>query len=264
VLYQNKGANFSLKIVKQFLWLIPFLTTIPLPLNLSMEPEDFGRALAYAPLVGLLLGGILAGCFCLLRLLFPPLISALFLFIIYITLTGGLHLDGLGDTADGLFSNRPKERILEIMKDSRVGTNAVLAIVLAILSDVLLIAQIPSQAFQLIILMPVAGRMALPLAAGIEKYARQDGLGHFCISFCGNREIIIGTVITGIIFFITLGGKGLLLVFLVAIFTLATVKFFAHKIDGITGDILGAVCELAQICYLVLVYLFFFRFRNPL
>jgi hypothetical protein len=84
---------------------------------------------------------------------------------------GGMHFDGLGDTADGLFSHRPKERILEIMKDSRVGTNAVLAMVLAIVSDVFLIAQIP---------------------AGAEKYARQDGLAHSFVDCCGNLEIVKG------------------------------------------------------------------------
>jgi adenosylcobinamide-GDP ribazoletransferase len=248
-----------LRIIKQVLWLIQFLTSIPLNLTISMEPEDFGRSLAYAPLIGLLVGGILAASFYLLHLLFPATMASLFLCIIYVFLTGGLHLDGLGDTADGLFSHRPKERILEIMKDSRVGTNAVLAIVLALLSYIFLIAQFPSTSLGLILLMPVIGRLALPLAAGLEKYARPDGLGRHFINFCGPKEIVIGTLITAILFWGVLGCKGLLILFLIEIVITLIVKFFSAKINGITGDILGAVCELAQLCYLILAYLFYLR-----
>jgi adenosylcobinamide-GDP ribazoletransferase len=252
-------ANSVLRLIKQILWLIQFLTTIPLKLTISMEPEDFGRSLAYAPLIGLLLGGILAASFYILRFLFPIMISSLFLCIIYVFLTGGLHLDGLGDTADGLFSHRPKERILEIMKDSRVGTNAVLAVIFVILSYIFLIMQIPTKALGLIVLMPVIGRMALPLAAGLEKYARQNGLGLHFINFCGPKEIIIGLTITSAISFLILGIKGLLIVLSIGILISFITKLLAAKIDGITGDILGAVCELAQLFYLVLIYLIYLR-----
>ncbi|HBE76853.1 MAG TPA: adenosylcobinamide-GDP ribazoletransferase [Firmicutes bacterium] len=248
-----------MRIIKQILWLVQFLTTIPLGLTISMEPEDLGRSLAYAPLIGLLLGGILAGSLYLLRLLFPAMISSLFLCMIYVFLTGGLHLDGLGDTADGLFSHRPKERILEIMKDSRVGTNAVLAIILIVLGYVFLFMEIPTKALGLIVLMPVIGRMALPLGAGLEKYARQNGLGLHFINFCGLKEILIGIAITSILFILILGIKGLLIVFLVGILISLIIKFFAAKIDGITGDILGAVCELAQLLYLIVGYLIYLR-----
>ncbi len=248
-----------MRIVKQILWLIQFLTTLPLRLNISMEPEDFGRSLAYAPLIGLLLGVILAGCLYLLRLLFPALISSLFLCVIYVFLTGGLHLDGLGDTADGLFSHRSKERILEIMKDSRVGTNAVLALILVILSYIFFIIEIPTKSLGIIVFMPVIGRMALPLGAGLEKYARQNGLGLHFINFCGSKEIFIGLFITGILSILILGIKGILIVFLICIIIFLIVKFFAAKINGVTGDILGAVCELAQLFYLIAVYLIYLR-----
>ena len=191
------------------------------------------------------------------RLHFPAIITGLFICIIYVLLTGGLHLDGLGDTADGIFSYRPKERILEIMKDSRVGTNAVLVIVLVVLGYIFFIAQVPLKACRLLLLMPVIGRMALPLAAGVEKYARPDGLGRHFIDFCGPKEIFIGVIISSILSFAILGLKGLLILILTGCFSLFMVKFFAKKIDGITGDILGAVCELAQLCYFILAYLFY-------
>ena len=248
-----------MRIVKQIVWLIQFLTTIPLRTTISMEPEDYGRSLAYAPLIGLLLGGILAGCLYLLRLLFPALISSLFLWVIYIFLTGGLHLDGLGDTADGLFSHRSKERILEIMKDSRVGTNAVLALILVILSYIFLVMQIPTKFLGIIVFMPVIGRMALPLGAGLEKYARREGLGLHFINFCGSKEILIGLSITAILSVLILGIKGILILWIVGIILFLMIKFFAAKIEGITGDILGAVCELAQLVYLIAAYLIYLR-----
>lgn len=106
-----------MKAFRRLILMIQFLTTIPVPINLDVSEEDFGKGLLFAPLVGLLIGGIIAGSFLLLGTIFPPTITAVFIIILYIVLTGGIHLDGLGDTSDGIFSNRPKERMLEIMRE---------------------------------------------------------------------------------------------------------------------------------------------------
>jgi adenosylcobinamide-GDP ribazoletransferase len=127
--------------IRRFILMMQFMTALPVKVNTETGREDFGKGLALAPLVGLVLGALLvAGLNYLLPLLFPPLVTAVLTVSVYILLTGGLHMDGLGDTADGVFSNRPAERALEIMKDSRVGTNAVIALILVILADISLIA----------------------------------------------------------------------------------------------------------------------------
>jgi len=237
--------------------MIQFLTAIPVPLNLDVNNEDFGKGLVFAPVVGMILGGILAFAYYVLGFAFPNYINGAAVVIIYIMLTGGLHLDGFGDTFDGLFSNRPKERKLEIMRDSRVGTNAVLAVYSILTIDILMLTAIgDNNALPVIILMPVAGRIGSLVSAGVSTYARStEGLGKSFIDYCGLREILTGLLISVPLFWIAGGLKYLLLLPLPVISAIIIVKFFSRKIGGATGDILGAVCELNQTVFLIGAYL---------
>jgi adenosylcobinamide-GDP ribazoletransferase len=184
----------------------------------------------------------------------------------YILLTGGLHLDGLGDTFDGLFSNRPKERRLAIMRDSRVGTNAVLALVSVILCDYSVFAYcFAALGFEktapLLLLFPVAGRIGSLVAAGGARYAGdRAGMGKSFIGACGRKEGLLGApgyvvcVFAGCapfgVFFsvrpLVFGLCGLA-VSVVPILSARLLRHvFEQKIDGLTGDVLGAICELNQ------------------
>lgn len=167
-------------------------------------------------------------------------------------------MDGLGDTFDGLFSNRSKENMLEIMRDSRVGTNAVIAIASVILLYFTLLIEIKQEYLAVVlVLMPVAGRIGSLIGAGVSTYARSgEGLGKSFIEYCGIKEIIAGIVIYEAAFFIVLGLSGLVISVFPLLFSYLTVKFFSSKIGGATGDILGAVCELNQIFFLITVYVF--------
>lgn len=247
-----------MKYFKRFILMIQFLTRIPLPVNLNVTAEDFGKGLIFAPLVGLIIGGVLAGAYYILSLVFPSYVTAVIIIIIYILLTGGLHLDGVGDTFDGLFSNRPKERILEIMRDSRVGTNAVLAIVSVLALNVTLIAAMDKDfVIYALILMPAAGRIGSLISSGVSSYARSgEGLGKSFIDFCGMREIIIGVVLYLAVFFAVGGRTALFLSILSMISAFLLTKFFTRKIGGATGDILGAVCELNQVLFLAAALIF--------
>lgn len=242
--------------LKRFVLMIQFLTTIPLGIQLKVTNEDFGRGLVFAPLVGLILGGILTGAHYILGLLFPTLVTSVLVMIIYILLTGGLHLDGLGDTFDGLFSNRSRERMLEIMRDSRVGTNAVLAIVSVLFLNVSLLSGLkPSFAGSAVLLMPVAGRIGSLVGAGCSTYARSgEGLGKSFIDICGFREVLAGLVPYLAVFYIFTGWKGVLTAWIPVLGALVTVRLFSRKIGGATGDVLGAVCELNQTIFLAAIF----------
>lgn len=241
--------------IKRFLLIIQFLTTIPCARNLGMKQEDFGEGLVFAPLVGLILGGILGLCYYGLGFIFPKIVVSAFIMIIYIILTGGLHIDGLGDSFDGLFSNRPKEKILEIMRDSRVGVNAVLAIFCVLLLDILFLSELDAHVFKVLLLLPVAGRIGLPIGAGFSVNARDDGLGKCFIEFCGMKEMAAATVLYLLIFVAIAGLKGLLPALVPLVTSVLFVKFLSRKIGGATGDILGAVCELNQLVFLCMAYL---------
>ena len=242
--------------LRRFILMLQFLTAIPIKINIKAEREDFGKGLAVAPVVGLVIGALLAGSSYLLGLLFPSTVTAVFTVAIYIALTGGLHLDGLGDTADGLFSNRPKERILEIMKDSRVGTNAVLAVVMVLLLNTALIASFDSHLYTVLLLLPVAGRIGSLIGSGTSRYAgTSDGPGRWCVECCGRNDIIIGLIIYFIIFAATAGVYGLLAAVIPPVSAFLLAKFLDRKLGGVTGDILGAVCELNQVVFLIAAFL---------
>jgi adenosylcobinamide-GDP ribazoletransferase len=244
-------------IIKRFLLMIQFLTRIPLPINLDVKEEDFGKGLVFAPLIGLILGGCLAAGYYVLSTIFPSLVTAIGVVVIYIILTSGLHIDGLGDTFDGLFSNRSKEKILEIMRDSRVGTNAVLAIVCLLLTNIGMLSAFDSQHMaKVLILMPVAGRIGSLIGSGISTYARKgEGLGKSFIDYCGYREIALGLPIYFIIFYAVWGVTGLAAAVISTATAVMLTWIFSRKIGGATGDILGAVCELNQTLFLISIYI---------
>ncbi|NLP14375.1 MAG: adenosylcobinamide-GDP ribazoletransferase [Clostridium sp.] len=245
--------------IKRFILMIQFLTTIPIPYKIDCDEEDCGKGLAFAPVIGLLLGGMLTAFFFILKLFFSLGVISAFMLVIYILLTGGLHLDGLGDTFDGLFSNRPKERMLEIMRDSRIGTNALLGVVCIILLDYSLLNALPEAFFpRVILLFPVAGRVGTLIGAGLSVYAREgEGLGKSFVHYCTIKEVFIGILIYFPFFFLVLGIDGLLVAFLTLLTALIIVKFFSRKVNGVTGDILGAVCELNQTVFLIIICLYF-------
>lgn len=246
-----------MKVFKRFILMLQFLTAIPLPVTLEADNEEFGKGLILAPVVGAVLGGLLAAAGWLLGFIFPLYIICVFIIVLYMLLTGGLHLDGLGDTFDGLFSNRSKERMLEIMRDSRVGTNAVLAISCVLLLNVVLLSGFAgAEFFRILFLMPVAGRIGSLVSAGVSTYARSgEGLGKSFIDYCGRREILIGVTMALVLFFAVKGGLGLILALFSVLTAFLFVKFFSRKIGGATGDILGAVCELNQTAFLIFAFI---------
>lgn len=240
--------------IKRFVLMLQFFTRIPIKLRFSSDNEDFGKGLIFAPAVGVLIGALLAFAAYLLLFAYSQVVVAAIVLVLYILLTGGLHFDGLGDTFDGIFSNRSKERILEIMRDSRVGTNAVLAVAGVLLLDYAALSQISSAYFlRIIMLMPFAGRVGSLVGAAVSEYARSgEGLGKSFIDYCGKKELIVGLIIYCLIGLLTFDCKLWILLLLPPVSAFLTVKGFSSKIGGATGDILGAVCELNQCIFLIL------------
>jgi len=246
---------------KRFVLMLQFFTGIPIPFDLGAREEDFGKGLVFAPVVGIMLGGIIAGFHFALKLVFPPYAALAITIVLYILLTRGLHLDGLGDTFDGLFSNRPRERMLEIMRDSRVGTNAVLAVISVLLLDIALLGAV-EEAFggksltAALVLMPAAGRTGCLIGAGVSGYARSEGgLGRLFVEHCGLKEVGAGFAAYAVLSFAAAGCAGAAVSFFSAVSAFLAVKFLAGKIGrGVTGDILGAVCEINQVLFLAFYY----------
>ncbi|MEK6568255.1 MAG: adenosylcobinamide-GDP ribazoletransferase [Candidatus Omnitrophota bacterium] len=236
--------------MRYFLIALQFLTRIPVRIKDKIEPRDYGYSMAWFPAVGLILGLLLALVFKLAICWFNPAIAVLLTITAYMFLTGALHVDGLSDTCDGLYGGKgDKVKILEIMKDSRIGTIGALALVLDMAFRFALLYSLPvSRIPASLILMAVLGRWGQVLFSLNAPSARQEGRGgYFSGSLTPGIFGFSSMIMLGIcLFLLKLVSLVLLLVFLILIIRIAK-NYFRRKIGGITGDTIGAVNEITEI-----------------
>ncbi len=225
-----------------------FLTIVPVPGNSGTAEDDLARSVFWFPVVGLLLGAVAAGLAYGLGLVVPPLVVAAITVVVLLSFSGGLHMDGLADTADGFFSSRPRERMLEIMKDSHIGAMGVMAIVCVLLLKFAALASLPAAKFwPAALLMPLAGRSALVMHMGLLPYARPSGLG--AIFYRQNPRwaaFWAGGVLAAVAWGL-LGCCGLSIWVACLATVLVLSAYVYRKIGGATGDTLGAICEVIEI-----------------
>ncbi len=235
--------------IKQLIILIQFMTRIPVFVNVEYDEEKLGKSIKYFPLVGAIIGIFLYGINILAgKITVNRQIAAIIIIIAEIFITGLIHIDGLADTADGLFSYAEKEKILEIMKDSRVGTNGAVALILYFMTKVILLSEIRPE---YIILYPVISRLSTSINAGLGEYARKNGMSNEIIAKNSKKEAGISIIITMILSFIILKVKGLIILIFAILFILLLMKGVKRKIGGITGDTMGASLELTSILVLL-------------
>lgn len=236
--------------MKSLVLMLQFLTKLPINININAEKEDFSKGVIWFPLVGLIIGMLLSGVYFISQLVFSTLLVSVVVVSFEIFITGGLHLDGLADSFDGLYSYREKDRMLEIMKDSRIGANGVLILILNIILKIVLINELEVEyIYFALMLMPVVSRFTVVLLSRFSKYARANGMGGFFIGETSNVQFVTSLLFT--ILFSLIYVKSLLLLLVIAICTFIFRKHVYDKIDGITGDILGAWVEISEIIYLI-------------
>ena len=252
--------------MRSLVLMVQFMTRYPIPGEIEFTAERFVQGMRWMPLVGLLVALPAAGAFFLADLWLGRDLAAMAAVLLLILVTGGLHLDGIADAADGLFSYRSPEQMLAIMRDSTLGTNGVAAVVLAILGKYLLLANIPGQGALLAVLTaPVLGRMALTWHAAVAHYAREErGIGDF-VNQTGQVQAAAATLIScglvgGALVLAGLSIATVLSVTLVAhLAAIALAVLFARyctrRLGGITGDTIGASIELAELlsCFVFLL-----------
>ncbi len=225
-----------------------FLTVFPIPGSWGSAEDDLARSVPWFPVVGLVLGGVAAGVAILVSWVAPPLVCAAGMVVLFLGFSGCLHLDGLADTADGFLSSRPRERILEIMRDSHIGAMGVIAIVATMLLKFAALASLPDEAlWPTALLIPLAGRCAMVVQLALLPYARESGLAGIFFRHRPRLAALWSAVVLGAVAYGVLGGRGL------AIWTAClgvAVVFSAYvyrKIGGATGDTLGAACEIVEV-----------------
>ena len=265
--YENKQKNLKnkngdiMKYIKnffeQFIILIQFMTRIPIPLKISYSEKKFGKSIKFFPLVGLIIGLILYFANFLIivylkNIFYNKTIIAIFLIILEILIVGIIHIDGLADTFDGLFSYAKKEKMLEIMKDSRIGTNGTVVLILYFITKTVLISEIITTNPKYLIIYPIIARLSTPVNAGLSNYARKSGMSNAIISENGIFEAIFSLALSIILVFYIIGIKGIVAISIAFIFIIIFMLNVRKKIDGITGDTMGASLELTSILVLFL------------
>lgn len=249
--------------MKAFITGLQFLTRLRIYREEEWSAERFGRSVVYFPLVGAVIGALLAGSYWLLAVYlpmvhfaFPPHALAAFLVGAHILITGGLHCDGFMDTMDGIFSGRTRERMLEIMKDSRVGANGVTAFVLFILLKWSLLRDVSAARLPAVLfLMPVIGRLVMVIGITSFPYARQDGMGKAFAQYAGKTALAAAGVYTVVL--VSFFGMATLLLCLAAVAAgLGIAVYISRQLGGLTGDTYGAITELTELVVLFLYALF--------
>lgn len=234
-----------------FLIALQFLTIVPVQLKQIPTARQNAQSLLFYPVIGLLIGLILFGLSVALIKL-PAILLASIVLVIWIWLTGGLHLDGLADTADawvGGFGDR--ERTLKIMKDPACGPIGVLSlIIVCLLKFAALYVLIEQHLNAFLILVPMLGRNVALFLFLTTTYVRDKGLGRSMTDFLPKAILWIVFVITlSLLYLFKWHGLVVLISFLPLLFYLRSL--FIKRIGGITGDTIGAGIELSEMNVLV-------------
>jgi len=235
---------------------VGFLTVLPLPAFCQHTEQDLVRSVSLFPVIGLLVGLSSAGLALGLASLFPPLVLAVILVGWLAVVHGGLHLDGVADTADGFLSHHGRDRVLDIMRDSHIGAFGSLAMGGVLALKVAALASLPPAYYlEAVLLAPVLGRCVMVPMLGFLSFARSDGLGLlFLREGPGWRPILESTLAMTILVgtaWLTVGIAGLVAGAVVVMVTALFAYWCRRRIGGITGDTVGAASEIAEMVVLV-------------
>ena len=252
-----------MKILRDLSLAIRFLTVIPiilfLPSNNTNQNEEaleenFANSMAFFPLVGMLIGLLLV----VLRRIFyylpvSSLIGDTLILIVWIWLSGGLHLDGFADSVDGFSGGHDKEEILKIMKDSSTGAKGVVALVSLLLLKFVLLVEMPLFLKDAALFFtPTIGRWSMVIAAFLGKPARlKDSMGKLFVDYVSWREAIFASLTMAVIGILLFKLTFLPLVIIGIGIVLLILKYSQKKIGGISGDILGAINEIVEVFILL-------------
>lgn len=238
--------------MNHFLIALQFLTILPVKLKRAPRDEDFGKSLLYFPLVGIIIGAVLAVCLALLAPL-PVLVKAAVVLCLSVVITGGIHLDGFADTCDGFYASSSKEQTLKIMRDSRIGTMGVIGIFCVLLLKFAVFSSFsPLMLQKMVLAAAVFSRWAVSFACCLSGYVRPEGKAKFFIEHADKKRVLTGGLSALVFLLALIRLKGLVIFILALVPVFLLVRYSEKKIGGLTGDVLGAISETAEISVFLL------------
>jgi adenosylcobinamide-GDP ribazoletransferase len=234
--------------IRRFFIALQFLTRLPVPRALNSSETDVGKAAAFFPLVGVIVGGGAALVFVVLQRVLPLPASVFFAIVFAAFLTNGFHEDGLADTFDGFGGGWTKDRVLEIMRDSRIGTYGTLALIFTIFGKFTFLSSLPpGQIWRWLIVAHTASRWTiLPLCAWLP-YARAEGQGKLVAKQVGALEVVTATATLLVALLLLPWRAALVALLLTSLVTVLSGLYFRTRLEGITGDCLGATNQLTEV-----------------
>ncbi|TCT15519.1 cobalamin-5'-phosphate synthase [Natranaerovirga pectinivora] len=231
--------------MKSFLLMITFLTRIPFPIKFEFNGETFVKGILFFPIIGVIIGALLSPI-ALLSNVLPNTYVNVFIIIGYLIIVGGLHLDGLADVCDGIFSCRKRERVFEIMSDSLIGAFGVISLVLYFLTFFVFL----NPQWQVVLAFPIVGRCVGLITCGLFNYAKNEGMGKAMVDKATLKyalyAFVFGLVSTYLLGWVTLFAYGI-----TVIISLLMVLRINKILGGITGDVIGLILETSQILFLI-------------
>ena len=240
--------------MRYLLFALGFLTSIPARTP-ALQAGDLGRAAIWFPFIGLIIGAILVVAQLIFTRFFAPLLAGALIVVVWIALTGGLHLDGLADCGDGLLAATSRERRLEIMRDPRLGTFGGMVLIMHLLIKTLAVASLAAPIA--LLLAPVLARW-LMLFVAQQPAARPGGLGAAFSAGLANATWI-GAAIIPLLLIVFGAPQSILAAVMAVLVTLGIIGLARSRLGGVTGDVFGMTIEVIE----VVVLLVFCVTRNP-
>ncbi len=238
-----------------FIAALRFLTIIRLGWLRESTADELKRSAGYFPLVGLLIGLMLAGLNWLLGFVLPQAVVNVLLIVASVLITGALHLDGFLDTCDGLGGHGTPEERWRIMDDSRAGGFGVIGIATLLLTKYVTLNSIPTHLLTAtLVFMPVVSRWAMVYAIFAYPYAKPAGLGKTLKEATGWRALTLATIITlaaALAWVWWVAGLAVLVATWLLVVLVAA--YLRRKFAGLTGDSYGTINEIAEVWILILV-----------
>lgn len=246
--------------MKHFLIALQFLTRIRLANQYEWVMEDFGKAVPYFTPVGIIIGLLSGALYLTLQPYMGNSLTALIIVVFHFLITGGLHADGFMDTCDGLFSGRDRQRKLEIMKDSRVGSNGVVGFVFLVLLKWQFLAYIPHVYVpSFLILLSSLSKQGLTMSVCRYPYARSEGMGKAFAQYAPQNSLTISyvfTMVALVITFLFMPKGAYILLILIVIFSFVFNNilngYITKHLGGVTGDTYGFVSEVTELLLLLI------------
>ena len=239
---------------KHFLSAIQLLTIIPL--RISFDRDQLEKSVLYFVPVGFLIGAILLGSHWISKSHLHPAVLSSFLLLIWIFITGAIHLDGFVDTMDGLYAGRTAEGRLKIMHDTTAGSIGVVSVIILLLMKFsLLYSNNPPGIWQVLLITPAWSRWGMALACCLFPYAKEEGKGKIFVEGARKWYILPQGIVLVILSLFLLGWKTFYIPILLSLFIYLFGLLLRRKIGGITGDTIGAMNEIGEVLTLLCISL---------